>query len=246
AKLADIGEGKAVDVLLRGNRLDDGAGVDVARQRQLDENAVDRAVGVELVDQLDQLGLRGLSWQRVLDGLEAAFLCLLGLRGDVDLASRILANDDDGQTGRDTLCRQLLRGFLHRRHDVFGDFLTVDNFGHFSSRSLRMRLPPRGEDGAGYSTLRREQRALLRRGFFTLRQEEISRAEAAMLRIVYRSLVGEILDGFAEFAQAAADLVDRRVGALVDIGVLVGPPRLVGRLRMLRRIGRDVLGHGVD
>src|SRR5690606_10922719 len=79
------------------------------------------------------------------------------------------------------------------------------------------RLPPRGEDGAGYSTLRREQRALLRRGFFTLRQEEISRAEAAMLRIVYRSLVREVLDGFAELAQAAADLVDRRVGALVDI-----------------------------
>src|SRR5690606_41789162 len=77
------------------------------------------------------------------------------------------------------------------------------------------RLPPRGEDGAGYSTLRREQRALLRRGVFTLRQEEISRAEAAIVRVLYRSLVREVFDCFAVLAPAAAGPVDHRVGAAI-------------------------------
>ena len=57
AELADIDEVEAVDVLFRRDRLDDLAGIDVAGQRKLDQDAVDRGIGVELLDQREKIGL---------------------------------------------------------------------------------------------------------------------------------------------------------------------------------------------
>jgi hypothetical protein len=52
---------EAVDVLGRVDRGDHPRGVDLRRQRQLDEDAVDALVGVELRDQVEQLGLAVVS-----------------------------------------------------------------------------------------------------------------------------------------------------------------------------------------
>ena len=46
-----------------------------------------------------QFGLAGVGRQRVLDRMEAALLGLARLGGDIDLARRILADDDHRQAG---------------------------------------------------------------------------------------------------------------------------------------------------
>ncbi len=48
---------EAVDVLDRLDRADDARLVDVVRERELDEDAVDRVVPVQLGDELEQLVL---------------------------------------------------------------------------------------------------------------------------------------------------------------------------------------------
>ena len=48
---------EAVDVLDRIDGADDAALVDLRGQRQLDEDAVDRVVGVQLRDEVEQLAL---------------------------------------------------------------------------------------------------------------------------------------------------------------------------------------------
>ena len=50
---------EAVDVLGRVDRVDDALRVDLLRQRQLHQDAVDRGIGVEPRDQGEQLGLAG-------------------------------------------------------------------------------------------------------------------------------------------------------------------------------------------
>ena len=55
---AGVDRVEAVDVLVGIDGEDDRVGVDMRRQRQLDEDPVDRGVGVEAVDQGEQLGLR--------------------------------------------------------------------------------------------------------------------------------------------------------------------------------------------
>jgi hypothetical protein len=66
--------------------------------------------------------------------MEAAFLGLPRLRSDIDLAGRILADDDDGQPGLDAFSRKRAGSARHRRQDVFRDKLPVDSIGHVSPR----------------------------------------------------------------------------------------------------------------
>ena len=51
---------KAVDVLDRIDRADDASLVDLAGQRQLDEDAVDLLIGVQVGDEVEQLRLARL------------------------------------------------------------------------------------------------------------------------------------------------------------------------------------------
>ena len=55
---AGVDRMEAVDVLVGSNAGDDTALVDLRRKRQLDEDAVDRRIGVEPVDEREQLVLR--------------------------------------------------------------------------------------------------------------------------------------------------------------------------------------------
>jgi hypothetical protein len=54
---ADVVEMEPVDVLVHGDALEHAADPDVFRQRQLDQDAVDAVVGIELVDLRQQPGL---------------------------------------------------------------------------------------------------------------------------------------------------------------------------------------------
>ena len=108
-----------VDVLLRRDRLDDPVLVEVARQRQLDEEAVDRVVGVERRDRREDVLLG-----RVRRELDVARLHARGGRGlllqvDVDVRSGVVADED----GREPDVAEI--------GDRSGDFLA-----HFRAESL--------------------------------------------------------------------------------------------------------------
>ena len=86
---------EAVDVLRRVDGVDDEVGIEVLRQRQLDEDAVHRRVGVQPRDERQKIGLGGLGGQLVLEGRHPGLGRLLALVADVDLARRVLAHQHD-------------------------------------------------------------------------------------------------------------------------------------------------------
>jgi hypothetical protein len=73
---AEVEGVETVDVLVGRDAAEHRHLVDVFRQGRLDENAVDRGVGVELVDQGEKLGLRemvtGGGWIRLVTPISAA------------------------------------------------------------------------------------------------------------------------------------------------------------------------------
>jgi hypothetical protein len=58
-ELSDVGGAEAVDVLLAGDDGGDGILGDALWKWELDQDAVDRGVVVEVLDAGDELGLRG-------------------------------------------------------------------------------------------------------------------------------------------------------------------------------------------
>ncbi len=138
-QLAGIDDMQTIDVLFRQDRLDDRFGIQVFRQRQLNEDAVQRGVGVERLHQGSQLFLRRLLGQRVLDGGEATFLGHLALRGHVGVAGRIIADDHNGKTGLDAI---LLLQNLRRRLDGLdhgpSHFLAINHSRHGASPDVRL------------------------------------------------------------------------------------------------------------
>jgi hypothetical protein len=100
---AGIDRVEAVDVLVRVDRSDHlvAVAVERRRQRELDENAVDRRIVVERGDQRHQLRLRRVGRQGMLDRMEAELLGLPRLRPDIDLARRVLADQHHREAGDD-------------------------------------------------------------------------------------------------------------------------------------------------
>ena len=119
-----------VDVLVGVDGADHGARIDVLRQWQLNEDAVDGGIGVEVGDQRTQLGFGDVGGQRVLDRMEAAFLRHLRLRGDIDLACRILADDDDGEARLHARAREIGHAGLYRRDNLVRQLPSVDALSH--------------------------------------------------------------------------------------------------------------------
>ena len=102
------------------------------RQGQLDEDAVDRLVAVEIVDEAKQLGLGGVGGQAMLEARHAGGERRLVLGADIDLARRILADQQRGEAGLAAGVRDEGR---HRGGDpgpeTLGERLAVDqNGGH--------------------------------------------------------------------------------------------------------------------
>src|SRR4029078_7846516 len=94
---AGAGRVEAVDVLVRGDARGDLDAVKVLGHRKLAENAVDRRVGVEVVDQVQDLGARRAGAQLELVGGDAGLLARPVLAGDVDRAGGVVADDQRGQ-----------------------------------------------------------------------------------------------------------------------------------------------------
>ena len=91
---------QAVDVLGGIDGVDDGFGMDRFRQRQLHENAVHRGIRVELCDQRQQIGLRDIGRQPVLERRHAGGLGLLVLAADIDFAGGVVADQHHREARR--------------------------------------------------------------------------------------------------------------------------------------------------
>jgi len=128
---ADVDGVEPVDVLAGVDRLDDHVGVDVLRKGQLNEDAVDRGVGIETGDDLPESILRRLGGQPELARQEPGLCGGLLLAAHVDLRGGVIAHEDHGKARRDSfflfqfigLCPYLVP---HR----LGDPVSVDHFGH--------------------------------------------------------------------------------------------------------------------
>ena len=108
--LANVDGREAVHVLLRRNRIDDRLVADVLRHRQLDEDAVNRGIDVQVLDELDEFFLGRRLRQTDLARIHARFRAGLLLRGHVAHARRIVPDENDRETGRNALL------FLERLH----------------------------------------------------------------------------------------------------------------------------------
>ena len=108
--LADVDGREAVHVLLRRNRIDNRLVADVLWHRQLDEDAVNRGIDVQVLDELDEFFLGRRLRQTDLARIHARFRAGLLLRGHVAHARRIVADENDRETGRNALL------FLERLH----------------------------------------------------------------------------------------------------------------------------------
>ena len=99
AQPADVDRVKAIDVLRRIDGKEDLRGVDVPGQRQLHQDTADRGIGVQPADQFQQLGLRGLRRQAMIEARHADLGGCLALAADVDLARGIGADQHRREAG---------------------------------------------------------------------------------------------------------------------------------------------------
>ena len=96
-QVAEVERVEAVDVLHGRNRPDHVGLVDVVGQRELDEDPVDRVVGVELLDLLEELVLGGLRSEPDVACVDSHLGGRLVLETDVDVRGGIVADEDRRQ-----------------------------------------------------------------------------------------------------------------------------------------------------
>jgi hypothetical protein len=103
---------------------DDRFRVDMFRQRQLHQNAMNLGVAVQVADYRQQFALRRFGGQAMRPGFHAYLFGGASLVADIDLARRILANQNGGES------RSLAAGRNFRLHflaHAFGDGGAVDD-----------------------------------------------------------------------------------------------------------------------
>ena len=118
---AGVDRMESVDVLGGIHSLDRPRLVDLRGQRELDEDPVDRVVPVELVDQLEQLLLGCVFGEPVVAGQDAGLDRGLLLQPDVDVGSRVVADEDRAQAD----LAELLDILGDLRTDALGQGLSV-------------------------------------------------------------------------------------------------------------------------
>src|SRR5262245_34437562 len=115
-----------VNVLPRIDAFENRVFVDVFRKRKLNENAVDRIVFIQFANFLKQLLRRDGAWHRELTALDPKLFASLRLHVYVCGRRRIVADENNGEAGMNTL---LFEPFNFRRDfalDVLSDFRSVN------------------------------------------------------------------------------------------------------------------------
>src|SRR5574340_501064 len=124
---ADVHRVEAVHVLVRADRFEHLAAVDVFWHRQLHEDAVDLGVGVQFGDLRQQRGFRRVGRHDDVFGMQAQLRAGLHLVGDVHLGGGVFADDDDRQPRRDAARLKRIGAFLPLGAYLLGDGFAVDD-----------------------------------------------------------------------------------------------------------------------
>lgn len=105
-------------------------GVEMLRNGELDENSVNFGIAVELVDEGQEIGLRGGCRKESEAALESGFFAGKAFVFDVDSAGGIFPDEDGGEVGGDTR-RLFERGDISCDFLPFigGDLFAVNNSG---------------------------------------------------------------------------------------------------------------------
>ena len=126
--------GESVSVLGKGNALDRSLGVEVARQWHLNDQAMDRGIGRDLIDLGLELGLRRLGGHDDLERVHASLVTGRVLVAHVDLGGRVLADDDDCEPCTNAgLVKELLGALGYLGTNRGGDCFSVDQIVHTGS-----------------------------------------------------------------------------------------------------------------
>ena len=140
----DVVRREAVHVLGRAHVLEDLAFREASRQRELDQEAVHRVVGVERLDGGDHLRRARVVRERLDPAREAGTERVPLLAAHVDVRSRVLAHQQHRQARRPMPLGDH-RGHLggHLFADRGGNRLTVEDSGHSGVLPLYMQIAPK-------------------------------------------------------------------------------------------------------
>ncbi len=126
---ADVIRMETVDVFVRADALQQLGGVEVFRQRQLEQNTVDVRIVVQAIDQIGQRLLGGFGRQVVGLGKEADLFTVFTLVRDINLRGRIAADQDHRKAGR-------TQALLAALGDSLGDLLAQAGGDRFAVDKL--------------------------------------------------------------------------------------------------------------
>jgi hypothetical protein len=124
---AHVDRRKAIHVLFRGYGGYHRLFIDMLRQGELDENAVDPGILVVRPDQRQQFLLAGFGGKMTTETGHACLGQRLFLAGDVRNRSRVFADENNPQSGPHSPGDKGGHLFLDLRPDFLGDFLSVDD-----------------------------------------------------------------------------------------------------------------------
>lgn len=128
--------GKPVHVFVRIDGADHLALVQVARQGELHEDAVDRRVLVQALHGAQQLLLRGLLRQAQNRAVHAELFARALLVAHVDGRGGVLPHEHDRKAGRDPLALERLHARGEPLAHAQGNALSLDDAGRMASSSL--------------------------------------------------------------------------------------------------------------
>ena len=122
-----IGHVKAVDVFGRVNCRDHGVGIDLLGQRQLNQDAVDASVGVELGNLCQKLLLRRFGRHSKFERTDARIRASLDFVAHINLAGGIVADENHGQRRGNALFGKRGNLCFHFGADFSGKSLAVED-----------------------------------------------------------------------------------------------------------------------
>ena len=127
-RIADV---EAIDVFFCSDRFDDFVRIDMCRQRQLHQNAVDFRIVVQRFHPGQQFGLGHAGVVFFKHRMNAVFLASLDLVAHIDLGCLAIADQDHRQSGRTASGSEGGGAFGDVGPDFTGELIAIDDFcGH--------------------------------------------------------------------------------------------------------------------
>ena len=122
---------ETVDVFCGIDGFENALGIDLLGKRELDEDAVDVVVGVEITDELQHVLGGGIGGRSVQPAGHVELFASGDFTFDIQLGGGIVANQDGGEAGPDILRLQRGDFAFQLQENLIADFQAIENLcGH--------------------------------------------------------------------------------------------------------------------